>query len=304
MTWPTRIFTLCVALLLAKSAAAFAQSAETPDDEAAIIAADRLKDLPFRYDASPAVTGFEPAWRKYAAAPITTSTPKIAIILDDVGLSEGDIDRLLDYPPLTLALLPYATDLAPKATKLRAVGHELMVHLPMQPKSFVEVKDPGPNALLTGLPKAELDRRIDWNLGQFDAFVGVNNHMGSAFTEQAEPMRFVMTALKKRGLFFLDSLTTPKSVGRRLARQMDIPFLARDIFLDNIATPDAIQERLAEAEEVAQRRGEVIVIGHPYPQTLDTLRQWFMTLPGKNLTLVPISQLVSDRVKRESLRGR
>ena len=115
--------------------------------------------------------------------------------------------------------------------RARTAGHEILVHLPMEPQAADA--DPGPNALLTGLPIAELDRRIAANLARLDGYVGINNHMGSRFTASAREMRRVMRALQARDLLFLDSLTTGKSTGHSLAREFGIPSVVRDIFLDN-----------------------------------------------------------------------
>ncbi len=118
-----------------------------------------------------------------------------------------------------------------------------MLHLPMEPRALDA--DPGPNALLTGLPEGELDCRIAVNLGRLNGYVGVKNHMGSRFTASARDMRRVMVALRARDLLFLDSLTTGRSTGHGLAREFGIPTVVRDIFLDNDRAPASIRRQLA-----------------------------------------------------------
>lgn len=236
----------------------------------------------------------KPAWKRHAANWRETGWPKIAVVIDDLGLSLEATQRLQQMEgPYTLAYLPYAEDLPDQTSRVKRAGHELMVHLPMQPKSLSA--DPGTNALLAKLGQEEFERRIAWNLSRFKGFVGVNNHMGSLLTEDGGKMVRVMMHLKQDGFLFLDSLTSPNSVGMRAARATGVPTIARDIFLDNVQRQDAIEEQLAKAERIARKRGYAIAIGHPYDVTLETLAHWKKTLRTKKLQLVPISQLVAEQ---------
>ncbi len=233
-----------------------------------------------------------PAWRRYAAlTPPTEGRARIAIVLDDMGLSQFRSDRAISLPrPITLAVLPYGNHLHGLVARARTAGHEVMLHLPMEPRDGQ--RDPGPNALLTGLPQAELDRRIAWNLGRLEGYVGVNNHMGSRFTASRREMARVMRALKARDLLFLDSLTTGRSKGYRLAREFGLPAVTRDIFLDNNRDPWLIRAQLEKTAQRARERGSAIAIGHPYPETLNVLEGWLPGLAARGLVLVPVSALV------------
>ena len=134
--------------------------------------------------------------------------------------------------------------------------------------------------------------RLDWNLGRFPGFVGVNNHMGSLFTENRSYMTSVLSELRRRGLFFMDSRTSPETVGIRLAQDLGMRWSARDVFLDNIRDADAIRRQLEEVERIALRNGRAIAIGHPYGETVDVLREWIASLPAKGLQLVTASSIV------------
>ena len=117
--------------------------------------------------------------------------------------------------------------------------------------------------------------------------MGVNNHMGSRFTASTRDMRRVMVALRARDLLFLDSLTTGRSTGHGLARELGIPTVVRDIFLDNDRAPASIRRQLARTVARARGHGHAIAIGHPYPETLDALESWLPRLAAQGL--VPVS---------------
>ena len=153
---------------------------------------------------------------------------------------------------MTLAFLPYADGLPAMTAAARARGHEIFVHLPMEP---IGSPYPGPNAILVDLDPAELQHRITWAFDRVPLATGVNNHMGSRATSDPETMLTVLREVRRRGLEFVDSRTSPMSVGDGLAAQLGIPHAARDVFLDNNPTADAIQHMLAGAERLgAQAR--------------------------------------------------
>jgi len=236
-----------------------------------------------------------PAWIRYAVpAPPKDARPRIAIVIDDLGLDRRRTERAIALPgPLTLSFLAYAADLPRQAEAAHRGGHELMLHVPMEPVG--KVLDTGPNELDVGLSQDELLQRLRWDLGRFDGYVGINNHMGSKFTSDTASMRPVMEELRRRGLLFLDSRTIGSTTGMDLARELGVPHAGRDVFLDNDVTTAAISTQFAELERVAKRNGSAIAIGHPHDQTMDVLQKWLDEAPGRGFVLVPVSTIVKER---------
>ena len=243
----------------------------------------------------PPSTAAQPAWLRHAvAAPrVAPGQAMVAIVIDDMGLDRVRSMRAVDLPaPLTLAYLPYGRDLESQTALARFRGHELMVHLPMEP---IGSADPGPDALRTGLDERELRRRIALNLDRFDSYVGVNNHMGSRFTAWRPGMEIVIDEMKRRGLLFLDSRTSADSVAGELAEKAGVPNAARHVFLDDVLSSDNVWRQLAEVERIARQNGHAIAIGHPHDNTLDALAAWLPALAGKGLVLVPLTAIVRRR---------
>jgi polysaccharide deacetylase 2 family uncharacterized protein YibQ len=234
----------------------------------------------------------EAAWRHYAVSSgPEDGRPMIAIVIDDMGLDRHRSDEASGLPaPLTLSFMTYADDLTVQVAAARAHGHEIMLHVPMQPQAARV--DPGPNALTLGLDPEEIRRRLGWGLARIDGIVGINNHMGSRFTEWPEGMAPVLAMLRERGLFFLDSRTTPHSVGIDLASEIGLPHAARDIFLDDAMTGPAVVGELARTEAVARRNGMAVAIGHPHDSTLTELKRWLPTVAARGFRLVPVSAVV------------
>ncbi|MBB3266665.1 hypothetical protein FHW79_004306 [Azospirillum sp. OGB3] len=239
----------------------------------------------------PKVAPGSPLWKKNALpfrAP--PGKPAIAIVIDDMGVDRKRSNRTVSLPaPLTLAWLPYAHELPAQARAARAAGHELMLHLPMEPSGSA---DPGPQALRVSLDKGEILRRTKAALDSFDGYVGVNNHMGSRFTADSAAMAPVLGEIARRGLLWLDSRTTAKSAGLTLARELQMPFAGRDIFLDNEMTVSAVRGQLAKTEQVARKQGYAIAIGHPHDATIDALASWMPEVQKRGFVLVPVSAVV------------
>lgn len=237
-------------------------------------------------------------WRRFAVpVPPAEGRPRIAVVIDDLGLNASLARRTIALPgPLTLSFMTYAEGLGPLAEAARTRGHELMLHVPMEPDSASV--DPGPRALRVGQERNAMLDDLAWGLGRLSGYVGINNHMGSRFTADAEAMRPVLAELRARGLLFLDSRTATRSVGEALARELGVPTASRDVFLDHEGSEAFIRGQLAETEAVARRRGAAIAIGHPHPLTLDLLAEWLPGLAARGYQLVPVSAVVLDRGSR------
>tara|TARA_E500000318_G_scaffold66796_1_gene61538 strand:+ start:151 stop:1224 length:1074 start_codon:yes stop_codon:yes gene_type:complete len=236
-----------------------------------------------------------PSWIRNAVAyKAEAGKPMIALVIDDVGIDRRRSDAVVELPgPLTLSFLTYAHDLDKQTAAARARGHELMVHVPMQPKSADA--DPGPKVLRVRDTPLQIAEKLEWGLARFSGYVGVNNHMGSRFTTDRAGMQAVMTALGSRGLFFLDSVTAPDSAGVSTARAAGVPVLTRDVFLDNEDTPEEVRYRLEQVEKIALRSGAAIAIGHPHDATITVLRDWIPDAISRGFAIVPVSALVRRR---------
>lgn len=219
-----------------------------------------------------------------------TLRPKIVIILDDMGIDPVLGAQALALPgPMSYSFLPYGPSSPALARRAREAGDDVLLHLPMEPLGEA---DPGPNALRRDMAGAEFLKALEWNLSQFDGYVGVNNHMGSALTGDLAAMKTIIALLRDRGLFFLDSVTTGASVARRAGDGLGVEVMARDVFLD--PTPgdaDEVRRQLALAERIARETGYVIAIGHPRPETLAVLGPWATTAKARGFDLAPLSAL-------------
>lgn len=215
--------------------------------------------------------------------------PMIAIVIDDMGISASrtkDISSL--RYPISASFLTYADNLKAQIANSVASGQEIMAHLPMEPQVMQNFT---PTMLTTKMADKEILSALNKMLDTIPEAAAVNNHMGSRFTEDKHRMAVVMKELARRGISFLDSKTTPHSVGPEQARRFGVKLTMRNVFLDNKDDFNYISGQLRQTEEIARSKGYAVAIGHPKAQTYLALKAWLPTVQGKGLRLVHLSEL-------------
>jgi polysaccharide deacetylase 2 family uncharacterized protein YibQ len=217
---------------------------------------------------------------------------RLAIIIDDMGSSLQEARSLAGIGvPLTFSIIPGLRSYREVAAFAVTSGIETMIHIPMQSKGWPERRLES-NGLLVSMADDAISERLEEFMRSLPKSVGANNHMGSEFTEHEDKMRAVLTTLKGKGLFFVDSVTTPQTVGLRLARELGMKSGKRSVFLDNEQDGAYIRGQLDQAVRLARKTGGVIAICHPHPVTIRTLETALPGLAKQGITLVSASQLV------------
>jgi len=222
-------------------------------------------------------------WRKSKAS--------LCIVIDDCGGSKKKLTRFTQLNlPLTYAVLPYQRHSRAIAESLSRSGYDTLLHMPMEPHK-TDMKSLGKGALTVNMSARKIQKKMKAALSRVPGVIGVNNHMGSLFTEDSEKIKALMAFLKKEKLFFLDSATSPKSVCRKTAAVVGVKCLRNNIFLDNIDSTEEIRRRLREAAAMARKKGSAIAIGHAMRKhTAEAIAEIAPEL--KDVEIVPLSELM------------
>jgi polysaccharide deacetylase 2 family uncharacterized protein YibQ len=223
--------------------------------------------------------------------PPKTKLPRVAIIIDDLGYDQKIAEKFLELDAaFTFSILPFSPFQKKIAHRAQDKGLEIMLHLPMEPMEYPAV-NPGPGALLTTMSPDQLISQLEKNLETLPSIKGVNNHMGSKLTTESSQLYQIFSILKKRGLFFVDSRTTAKTLCEPSARMFRVPFAQRDVFIDHRQQPEFIRQQIIRLIEIANRHGEAVGIAHPHGATYTILKEMLPDLKEK-VQLVPASNIV------------
>ncbi len=219
---------------------------------------------------------------------------QIAVIIDDIGFDLRLVEELARIrAPIAFAILPYAPHAAEAARFLHGAGKEILLHLPMEPRSY-PAENPGAGALFTNMDAGEIRRQIETNLNAVPYSSGVNNHMGSLFMENEMGLSIVMEELAKRNLFFVDSRTTPNSLARQAAARAGVRFAERAVFIDHRRGYTAALANLTQPRRSDWKKGKpLLLIGHPHDETILALREAQYQWHEEEVQVIPISAFIS-----------
>ncbi len=194
--------------------------------------------------------------------PAKSVSRQIAVVIDDFGNGMKGTEQMLDLPiKLTVAVMPFLPTTKRDAEAAHVKGHDVIVHLPMEPvrglKSWL-----GPGSITTDLTDEEIRKRVEAAIADVPHAIGMNNHMGSKATADKRVMRVVLQVCKEKGLFFLDSRTSYKTVVPKIAEEIGIATLHNDVFLDDVYTQNHVLHQISVVKKFLAQNERCIVIGH------------------------------------------
>lgn len=254
---------------------------------------ERTRPAPSSRKSPPADKGRRPV-PDSPPPPIPGRSARIALVIDDLG-GENHLSRelLLFDSPITFSILPFTTYSKALAAEAPGRGKEVILHLPMEPHGYPKVR-PGEGVLLHEMDAKRLLRQLTEDIDSVPNIKGVSNHMGSRLMEEPEKLKIIFSELRERGLFFLDSRTTPQTVGLKTARLVGLNALERNLFIDNSLGAEALRENLNHLIRISLSTGMAIGIGHPHSATVNAIRQMLPKIRENGVEVVPLSNLFNE----------
>ena len=256
---------------------------ETEDGPLPIIAADGRQPW-LEYS-----RGFKRADRK----------PRIALIVTNLGLSATYTKAALKLLPedITLSFSHVAPRLKSWIREARQKGHEVLMDIPMEPLGFPK-NDPGRATLLTSSNEVENLNRLEHVMKKAGGYVGLLGTLGTKFMLHSETFLPVLKTIKQRGLIYVDSRSTSRSLGPELASSIQLPRAFNNIFIDKEPSNQKIKSKLDELEKIALKKRFAVGIAQPFPLTIEILSQWAEKLKAKQISLAPITAVVDKQSQR------
>jgi len=240
--------------------------------------------------ASDGVRPAEAFARPVKPLPGKPDAPRVALIVGGLGVSTSATAEAISKLPaaVTLALIPYGSDISRLAAQARSAGHEILLQVPMEPFGYPD-NDPGPQTLLTSLTPEQNLERLHWLMSRFQGYVGLADAMGARFTASEQSLAPVLRETAKRGLIYVDNGANPRSIAGRIAGPNNLPFAKADLILDSVPTPGEIDHALGRLELAARERGLAVGMSSALPVSVEHIAKWAKAAEGRGLLLVPIS---------------
>jgi len=228
--------------------------------------------------------------RPVTPLPGRPDAPRVALIVGGLGVSASLTAAAISKTPgaVTLALMPYGTDVARYAARARAEGHEILLQVPMEPFGYPD-NDSGPQTLLTSLTPEQNLERLYWLMSRFHGYVGIEGAMGARFTASEDSFGPILRETAKRGLVYVDDGANPRSVAGRIAGANNLPFAKADIVIDSVPTPTEIDHALGRLEMAARQRGVAVGTASALPVSIEHIAKWAKAAASRGLLLVPIT---------------
>ena len=225
--------------------------------------------------------------------------PRIALIISNLGLSDTYTKATLELLPedITLSFSHVAPRLKSWVREARQKGHEILLDIPMEPIGFPK-NDPGRATLLTSSNEVENLNRLEHIMKQAGGYVGLLGTLGTKFMLHSETFLPVLRSIKQRGLIYVDSRSTSRSLGPELASSIQLPKAFNNVFVDKEPSQEKIKNKLDELERIALKRRFAVGIAQPLPITIEILSQWTKELKTKQIALAPITAIVDKQSQR------
>jgi polysaccharide deacetylase 2 family uncharacterized protein YibQ len=214
----------------------------------------------------------------------------LTIIITNLGLSKNMTDKALTMAPeITLGFSPYTLNLNEVLKNSISMGHENLIHVPMETKDYPQ-DNPGSLGLLKDLSNLENFQRFETIIGN-NSCIGIYTTHDEIFTQFTNRMPPFLQYLQNHKLLYVYGGPAENQSLQQLASQTKFPLLNVDLIIDEDIAEEAIKAQLALLEKIAEKQGYALGFANPYPVTLDLLNEWLPTLEKKDIYLVPITIL-------------
>lgn len=126
---------------------------------------------------------------------------KLAVIIDDLGNGMQGTEEIMALPvKVTVAVMPFLPTTEADARKAHEVGHDVLIHLPLEPKQG-PTRWLGPGAILTEMSDEAVRKNVEAAIDNVPYAIGINNHMGSKVTGDERVMSIILDVCRERGYF-------------------------------------------------------------------------------------------------------
>src|SRR5512134_529594 len=230
--------------------------------------------------------------------PAAPRLPRLAIVVYDLGYEPSRDAEWLKVPEtITVAVIPFGPSSRKVAESARAKGWGVILQVPMEPEAPASDRTER-FRIRRGMSADEMESLLSRMAAELPQATGASNYMGSAVTADPEAMDVYVSALKKRGFFLLDSLTTSKSVALEAARRAGVPAARRDAFLDGSMSAEEMRRQWKRSISIAREKGAAVLICRGRMESLRVMLELLPRLKQEQVQAVTLEELLLGKAAR------
>ncbi len=227
-----------------------------------------------------------------------SAKPIVVIIIKNVGLNPSFTREVMELPKeINIGFSAYSDSLDEWVKKVQEVGHEVILNIPMEAVDS-QINKPGPYSLITQATDAENQTRLKMVLGLASGYSAIYSDNNEIFTRSPDTIKPLLDALKKENKHFVYGGGYTNNMVIQVADSINYPVLVNDLVLDDDISSAAVSKKFVEMERIANEKGYVVAMAHPYPATISILESWLQTAPQKNLLVSPVSLLLGKNISK------
>ena len=221
--------------------------------------------------------------------------PKIGIMIAGLGLDKENTDIAMQLPAeVSMGFSPYGGFTTEYSALAADKGHDVFMHVPLELASNAR-NDSGPFALMTTLSPEENKKRLSFMLTKASSLNGVYITGNEIFSSTIEQSQAILEYLKTHKLTLVIGDIASADFAS-LARTMNLPNEVSQFWIDDELSEEAIQAKLDSLVDMAIKRRGVIVMGRPYPITINQLQIWLEKIAdSQDVSIAPVSLVAKQR---------
>lgn len=220
---------------------------------------------------------------------------QLAVVLFGLGDDpERAIERLPAGPPIALAIPAGAPGSGAAFRAAHARGHEVVLHLPLEPLDYPRVS-PGPGAILVTMSGSKIRGTLRHYLETAEPVTAVANLMGSMATQDPGVMTAIYDELHRADLPFLEMDPEAGSLSRSLAQRQGVRYAAPDVVIDwetRRHDAHALDRRWQQVLDLVRRRGRAVVMLRATDRSLAWLPGALAARKLGSIEIVPLATLM------------
>jgi len=221
------------------------------------------------------------------------NSAKMALLIEQFEFhADKPTALLLSFPhPLTIAIVPLDDRASWTAQMVDDHNKEIVIQLPLEPTTHIPAKYRGAT-IMVHHSESSITGACTEGARRIPNFAGYCSLMGSRALADTRVVRLILSVVKKRKGYFIETETFRKSTVQAQAEALGVPYLRVRRTIDHGQTVEEITADIRHCIVVARKRGTLLATTRLSPALIQALSSALPLFKDNGVTLVHVSEIV------------